>query len=253
MPHYKKGSQSFGIAALDGWGDFGSVHNSGRDQDAVGEDDFPALEALLCPTLRKHASKATKHALHTADQRPLPRSSSCVSTAESRFKDLGNSKGKRHQFRPGTGQAASNKCAERPVVLDDDKLNSANANATSSDPNANSTSLKASVYPSPITLPSLEDDLGDANSLNGDNLPEGDNIERLYSALVDLHSAIPVCPRKPSLYRFCKPLQDQICQDDDNDHINRNGLEGPSHVNLNLSTKESERQMQHQYQEVEEE
>jgi hypothetical protein len=96
-PRHKKGSQvleSFGAPALDGWDDFGLQHNSGRDQDAVSEDDFPTLEALLCPTLRKQVSKATKHTLQTADQRPLLRSSSCVNIAQSRFKDLGDSQGR---------------------------------------------------------------------------------------------------------------------------------------------------------------
>jgi hypothetical protein len=37
---------------------------------------------------------------------------------------------------------------------------------------------------------------------------EGDNIERLHSVLVDLHSVIPVCPWEPSLYRFSEQLQD---------------------------------------------
>jgi hypothetical protein len=94
-PRYK-GSQvlePFGVPALDGWDDLGLQHNSGRDQDAVSEEDFPTLEALLHPTLRKKVSKATKHTLQTADQRPLLRSSSCVNTVQSRFKDLGDSQG----------------------------------------------------------------------------------------------------------------------------------------------------------------
>jgi hypothetical protein len=70
------------------------INNSGRDQDVVSEDDLLTLEALLRPTLRKQVSKATKHALQTADQRPLQRSSSCVNTALSRFKDLGDSQGR---------------------------------------------------------------------------------------------------------------------------------------------------------------
>jgi hypothetical protein len=75
-------------------------------------------------------------------------------------------------------------------------------------------------------LPSLEDDLrgavslkrnsipeGDSvpegdNVLEGDNILEGENIKRLHSALVDLHSAILVCPQEPSLYRFCEQPQD---------------------------------------------
>jgi hypothetical protein len=38
------------------------------------------------------------------------------------------------------------------------------------------------------------------------------------SAIIDLHSAIPVCPREPSLYPFSEQLQDQICQDDDDNN-----------------------------------
>jgi hypothetical protein len=34
------------------------------------------------------------------------------------------------------------------------------------------------------------------NVLEGDNILKGDNLERLHSALVDLHIAIPVCPQK---------------------------------------------------------
>jgi hypothetical protein len=70
-PRYKKGSQvleSFSVPALDGWDDFGSEHNSGRDQDTISEDNFPTLEALLRPTLRKQVSKATKHTPQAADQ-----------------------------------------------------------------------------------------------------------------------------------------------------------------------------------------
>jgi hypothetical protein len=92
--YYKKGSHSVGVATLDGWGGFGSQRNSGRDQDAVSKDDLPTLEALLRPTLRKQVSKATKHVLQTVDQRPPPRSSSNVNTAQSRLKDLGDSQGR---------------------------------------------------------------------------------------------------------------------------------------------------------------
>lgn len=54
-----KGSEvpeSIDVTALDGWGDFGLQHNSGRDQDEVSEDNLPTLkelEELLRPTLRK--------------------------------------------------------------------------------------------------------------------------------------------------------------------------------------------------------
>jgi hypothetical protein len=58
-PRCMKGSEvleSIGVTALDGWGNFGLQHNSGRYQDAVNEDDLPTLEELeklLRPTLRK--------------------------------------------------------------------------------------------------------------------------------------------------------------------------------------------------------
>jgi hypothetical protein len=109
-PRYK-GSQvleSFGMPALDGWDDFGLQHNLGRDQDAVSEDDFPTLEALLRPTLRKQISKATKHTLQTADQRPLL-SSSHVNTAQSEFKDLGDSQ--------GTGINSTPPLAKQPLTM----------------------------------------------------------------------------------------------------------------------------------------
>jgi hypothetical protein len=69
-PSHKKGSQvlePFGSAALDGWGDFGSQYNSGRNVDAVSEDDLPTLKKLLRPTLPKEVSieepEKSEHAL----------------------------------------------------------------------------------------------------------------------------------------------------------------------------------------------
>jgi hypothetical protein len=57
------------------------------------------------------------------------------------------------------------------------------------------------------------------NILTSDNVLTSDNNEKLYSALVDLHSAIPVCPQEPSLYRSSSAA-DGDNEDDDNDHNN---------------------------------
>lgn len=92
-PRYKNGSQVF----LDGWGDFGSQYNSGRDQDAVSEDDLPTVEELLCPTLRKEISiedpEDPKHALQTANQRSPRGNGGYINAARSRLVDLGDSHG----------------------------------------------------------------------------------------------------------------------------------------------------------------
>jgi hypothetical protein len=70
VPCHKKGSQvlePFGSAALDGWGDFGSQYNSGRDEDVVSEDDLPTLKKLLRPMLPKEVlieePEKSEHAL----------------------------------------------------------------------------------------------------------------------------------------------------------------------------------------------
>jgi hypothetical protein len=69
-PRHKKGSQvlePFGGAALDGWGNFGSQYNLGRDEDTVSEDDLPTLKELLRPTLLKEVlmeePEKSKHTL----------------------------------------------------------------------------------------------------------------------------------------------------------------------------------------------
>jgi len=70
---HKEGSQ----VLLDGWGDFGSQYNSGRDIDAVSEDDLPPLEEILRPTLRKEVlidePEKSKHALPRASQQAWTR------------------------------------------------------------------------------------------------------------------------------------------------------------------------------------
>jgi hypothetical protein len=106
---------------------------------------------------------------------------------------------------------------QRPVVLDDDESESANTNAASSDSNAKddlggAVSLKLNGTPGGDSVLAGGDNvLAGNNVLEGDNIFErdnvlkgdnilagdnvlGDNIERLHSALVDLHSTIPICP-----------------------------------------------------------
>lgn len=145
------------------------------------------------------------------------------------------------------------------MVLDDEESYSTNAKATSSNSNTDSISQEASLCPSPTTPPSLEYNLGPAISLRGDSIPKGDNvlegdiIDRPRFASVDLH-AIPVFPRQPSPYRFSKPLRDQVYQKDNgNDHISRDGSERLSRENLHLSKEDNKRQTQHQHQEAVEE
>jgi hypothetical protein len=99
-PRHKKGSQvlkSFSVAALNGWGDFGSQHILGQDEDAVSEVDLPTLKELLRPTLHMEVlieePEKPMHALQRANQRSLQRSSSYINTAQPRSKDLGVSQG----------------------------------------------------------------------------------------------------------------------------------------------------------------
>lgn len=80
---HKEGSQ----VLLDGWGDFGPQYNSGRDMDAVSEDDLPPLEEILRPTSRKEVlidePEKSKHALPRASQQ-----------AWTRLVDVGDSQGR---------------------------------------------------------------------------------------------------------------------------------------------------------------
>jgi len=92
-PRHKNESQ----VLLDGWGDFGSQYNSGRDQDAVSEDDLPTVEELLCPTLRNEFSiedpEDPEHVLQTANQRSPQGIGGYINTAQPRLVDLGDSQG----------------------------------------------------------------------------------------------------------------------------------------------------------------
>jgi hypothetical protein len=106
-PRHMKGSQvleSIDVTALDGWGDFGLQHNSGRDQDAVSEDDLPTfeeLEELLRPTLRKKGligePKNPEYSLQRADQQKW-----------TRLVNVGDSQGRCINSAPLLDQAASN-------------------------------------------------------------------------------------------------------------------------------------------------
>jgi len=103
-------------------------------------------------------------------------------------------------------------------------------------------------------LPSLEDDLRGADSLEGDNGLEGDNIEeRLRSALVDQHGAIPVCPREVSLYPPSEPLQELASQDDTSCYINRDVSGELSHPTFNILDEDDGREGLQQHQEPGEE
>jgi hypothetical protein len=92
-PRHKNGSQVF----PDEWSDFGSQYNSGRDQDAVSEDDLPTVKELLCPTLRKEISiedpEDPEHALQMANQRSRLGNGGYINTAQSRSVDLGDTHG----------------------------------------------------------------------------------------------------------------------------------------------------------------
>jgi hypothetical protein len=90
-PRYKKGSQvleSASSTVVDRRGDFGSQHDSGRDQDAVNEDedDLPTIKELLRRTLRKEdlieEPEDRERTLQRADQR-----------GRSRLLDAGDSQG----------------------------------------------------------------------------------------------------------------------------------------------------------------
>jgi hypothetical protein len=55
----------------------------------------------------------------------------------------------------------------------------------------------ADPCPSPTIYPSLEDDVGNAEILEGNAITEGDNIEeRLHLALINQYSVIPVSLRE---------------------------------------------------------
>ena len=96
-----------------------------------------------------------------------------------------------------------------------------------------------------MVLPSLEDDLGGADSLEGDNIEE-----RLRLALVDQHSAIPASPRETPLYRPSESRQELGSQDNAGCHISRDRSREPSRPTLDVLDKDDEKETQEQHQKV---
>jgi hypothetical protein len=51
------------VVALDGWGDFDSQYNLGRDEDAVSKDNLPTLKELLGKEVLIEEPEKSEHAL----------------------------------------------------------------------------------------------------------------------------------------------------------------------------------------------
>jgi hypothetical protein len=105
---------------------------------------------------------------------------------------------------------------------------------------ANRTNLEADVH-TPTTFSSSTSD-----SRNNGSLEDDDIEKRLYLALVVRRDELPAWYRDPSPHCSSKPLQGQICQDDNN-HTGRD------RSGLNASKVDNEGRKQRQHQEVEEE
>ena len=156
---------------------------------------------------------------------------------------------------PCCKRLASNKCAERPFVIDDDKPDGGQDTPSSSKSNAESASLDGTLCtpPSTPTTPSSpKNDLeGGDDSFDYDAILDGDNTKwGVRSADAELRKATPHCPCDPSLHSLSEPLQGQISQDD-NANISRNGSEVPSMSSSNMSEKDDVGQKQLRYQAVE--